>query len=526
MQNPRKDVNKFLEELEELKRSAGRMTSVSHPYAKLSLPDFIYKVSGVPIEGYHDITNYKSTPNTLPYTKVHLDIINKLQDPKLSRLLFLVARQHAKSTIVSELYPAWEILRNPSTRIIVISHGKDLAKASIASTADYLEELGMTFDKNDQEEKIVSRPRVGLRKRDPTLLAYSVDSKMSGRHCDILILDDTVAKENSYTESQRKKYEEFFSAQVSQILESTGRLIVTGVRWRHADYHGVLADPVKHPEFVNGTLIEPACTKEFKNAIWPAKWSQELLNQKRMEIGPLHFAAMFLLDPSGMEGGSFKSEWIFGEGSSEYTELPSVQFNVLGVDPSLGQGQNYFAMCVASKGSDGCLYVTSMFRGDLSTGIQPKTVFDAIRNNQIAKVGIEEVGYQISLGNDLREKIKAANQQVTIEGFKGPMKKEIRLSELAAPLFNGKIKFPSDYKLVDGEKKEVKQPWKTAFTEEYLQFPTGEYDDMLDSLYYAYKMADIYGGPSNSGPKDYDPLISLGKVDTRELTVKNNIIIK
>lgn len=522
-QPPSDKMDELMDLIDDVKKGSG--TIGRHPYANLDLQEFVYRLTGIPTEGYHDVAPFVNErrqagllegQGDVAYTFVHNQMAIKLMDPMIRNLLILIARQHGKSTWQSEFYPTWEILRNPRIRIIIISESKSLAVSSIKSIGQYLEGLGQKFEKNDEEEKTVVRPKSGLHRRDPTLLAFSTASKLTGRHCDIMILDDTVVRDNSYTEPQRRKYEEWFGATISNVLESTGRLIVTGVRWRHADFHGVLADPIRHPEFgppsnqFLGRIVAPACTRDFKNVLWPAKWNEATLRLKQMAITPLYFASQFLLDPSAMEGGSFKIEWILGEGSSEYYELPDIQYRVLGVDPSLGVGQNMFAQCIAAIGTDNKMYVENVMGLNVTTGEQPYMVVNTAEQNKITKIGIEQVGYQVALKNAIAEKV----QNLQITGYQGPVKKEVRLSELAAPLLTGKIRFPAtsipskDKKNPDPTKRNV--PWMAEFQQEYLTFPTGEVNDRLDSLYYAYKVSGI--ADLNYSFDDYEPVILGGKL--------------
>jgi predicted phage terminase large subunit-like protein len=485
-------------ELAVLKKSSLR--AGVHPYSKLNLHDFIYKVSGIPIKGYHTELATRN-PNDCPYGLVHNRMIDKLENGEVKRLLFIIARGHGKSTVVSEYYPAWEILRNPSIRIIIVSESKDLATASINNASGYLEDLGVVFTKNDEELKFVARPKMGVRKRDPTLMSASTDSKLHGRHCDILILDDTVVLENMYTQKQREKFEEWFSAKMSQVLEPNGRLIVTGVRWRQSDFHGVLADKVRHPEFVDGTIIARACNEDFTDVLWSEKWSEELLRRKLAEIGPIFWKSQYMLDPSAMEGGTYKLDWIFGEGSSEYesAKLPHFEYKSLGVDPALGLGLDMFAACILGMTDGNEAYVLGFLHENLPTGQQGYRVIELVKEYGISKVGVEKVGYQVALKNAIEEKIKDEGLHVNVEGFEGPKKKEIRLAELGKPFLNGEIRFPKEAK-----------PWKMAFQTEYASFPTGENSyDMLDALYYAWKTC---AGPMIKFEDNWEPSIMSGSI--------------
>jgi predicted phage terminase large subunit-like protein len=507
-ENPNKMADRLLSELRDMTESREGMGRL--PVADLNFRDFVYHVTGIPVEGYHDTSAYVGDDKHLAWPPVANEMMEMLENPMITRYIILVARQHLKTTIISDLYPAWRIARDPSIRIAEISHAKAQTVRAINNAEEYLNSVGVKWEKNDEEEKVVVRPHTGLLRRDPTLVALGLDSKMHGGHFDLMILDDCVVQENSYTPHQREKFKAWFTTMIPQMLESTGTLIATGVRWASADYHGELANEKFHPEYKMGCIVRPACTDTFENVIYPKKWGKETLIQRKREIGPASFASQFLLNPTLLESGVFKNEWIFGEGSSEYSELPPLTQIAMGVDPSQGKGQNYFCVCIAGVGADMKLYVLKFYKEDITTGEQPNRVFELYQQEHVNKAGIETVQYQIIIASMVERLAKEAGVAVNIQDFPVCKIKDLRLQELSGPFYNGIIRFPSVYiTKPDGLQETREIPWRSDFTEEYSTFPTGASDDMLDALYYAYKAANL--GLPLQPQTNYAPVILVGK---------------
>lgn len=152
------------------------------------------------------------------------------------RRICLVPREHFKSTVNTVLYSLWRVYRNPDIRIIVGCCNKELAKAFLREIRQYFENPDLienvwnsrphikgplipdiknarnnyrrtNNDTDALDSKIVwsnwqlqvNRPLID---KQPTLEATSVGMSLTGRHCDLVILDDIVNFDNSKTDTK------------------------------------------------------------------------------------------------------------------------------------------------------------------------------------------------------------------------------------------------------------------------------------------------------------------------------------
>lgn len=104
---------------------------------------------------------------------------------------------------------------------------------------------------------------------------------------------------------------------------------------------------------------------------------------------------------------------------------------------------------------------------------------------QIRRIGIESIAYQKALsatgytmGLPVQEVIHGRTDKVT------------RLLRIQPHIENGRIKFPDPE-----EFREIK--WWSSFLDEYLSFPRGRRDDMMDALEIAISVADLTSGGSS-----------------------------
>src|SRR5208283_1568152 len=197
------------------------------------------------------------------------------------------------------------VIHNPNIRILLLSHSLSQTASSLREIATKLEQLGLKpvgakLSKWTQTEIILDRTILA---RDPTITAASLESNITGRHVDLIIMDDAVTLENSASEEQRSQLREFYSSVMEPILNPDGRIIVTGVRWRPQDFHGEIEE--KHSEY---KVFKYPAIRANKEALWPSRWPLEVLEEKRKSDteGGIFFQAQYMLDPGGMLGQRFK----------------------------------------------------------------------------------------------------------------------------------------------------------------------------------------------------------------------------
>lgn len=149
------------------------------------------------------------------------------------RRIFLVPREHRKTTVNTVLYTLWRIYRNPDIRIIIMCCVKELALDMIREVKTYLEDPELirtvwndrphidgaliprlatpqsNYKRAEYETEAEDRKVIWtawaiqvnrfLKDKQPTLQALSVGMRPTGKHCDVVIMDDIVEWDNSRT---------------------------------------------------------------------------------------------------------------------------------------------------------------------------------------------------------------------------------------------------------------------------------------------------------------------------------------
>lgn len=244
--------------------------------------------------------------------------------PKLYDLVINISPGSSKSTIVSQVFPAWCFTRMPSFRSINASHTQSLAmKDSLACrdivTSDfYREHFPYAADlREDENMKGLFRNKSKGGRR-----AASVGSKITGFHAHILSVDDPIDPEASLSETEMKKVNRWmFSTLPSRGIMRTdtpiilvmqrlaqndpsGERLIKGGRVKHIcipaelvyDKEGHIAVNVQPPELV----------RHYRQRLMdPARLNREHLTEFRKTLGEYGYAGQFLQDPVPLTGAMF-----------------------------------------------------------------------------------------------------------------------------------------------------------------------------------------------------------------------------
>lgn len=221
----------------------------------ISLESFVEKYTNqpMPMNWHHKLFYDILESNVVQGENGKLTInTTKGENRRLNRnSVVLAPRFHAKSVCFSINYPLWEIYRNPTIRIIIVSANEDIAIGfnraimnNLENNHALIEGLGSLVpqfsDKRKWGEKALIVQRDSMEK-DPTVVAIGVGGKLISRRADIIIVDDLIDIDTARTRRARERTREWFENVLLPILEpKTGRLIVAGTSWYRDDIYDTL----------------------------------------------------------------------------------------------------------------------------------------------------------------------------------------------------------------------------------------------------------------------------------------------
>jgi predicted phage terminase large subunit-like protein len=145
-----------------------------------------------------------------------------------------------------------------------------------------------------------------------------------------------------------------------------------------------------------------------------------------------------------------------------------------GIDPasSLSARSDFFVVATIGIDSDGNKYIVDILRDKIDPAIQPETIIKIFKKFRPKRMKIETTGYQEALRSNVRKQM--IDEGIYIPGLEKGIKprnrKSERLMSLVAPLARGEFHF---------------RPEDIHAQQEFLSYPRGKHDDILDAIYYA-----------------------------------------
>jgi predicted phage terminase large subunit-like protein len=420
-------------------------------------------------------------PSTSLPLNWHLEAISfrleQVRRGKIKRLMINAPPRYWKSFLTSVFLPAYLLGLDPTKRIIVVSYGSELAVKlanefrALVNSAWYknvFPDMEISRMKNTEYEVVTTRG--GYR------LATSIDGALTGRGCDILIIDDPLKPSDAYSDSKRKRVNDQFRSNLFPRLDDkkNGAIIIVMQRLYVDDLCGSLLsesddwtrlslsavaekdEPIEIGEgrYYERREGEPLDAKRESKEDWDAVQSQ---------VGSDIWAAQFQQRPIPPEGAMIKRDLV-----RTYEQLPirnASSFVCQSWDTAVRSGGKHdYSVCLTLLVHDDNYYIIDVFRDRidyLPLRERAKSLAQKYKPNRIL---IEESGNGPALVADLKDAGLAA-VAIRPEG-----NKLTRLSVQLAKLEGGRLFRPRE------------APWLADFEAEIFAFPNAPHDDQVDAL--------------------------------------------
>lgn len=227
------------------------------------------------------------------------------------RLIIWAHNRAGKTQQMAIARALWELGRNPSIRILVVSSTHERASKILGSIADYIR--GSTTyraifpdiapaDPWNTTELTVRRP-YGI--KDPSVRALGIGGEILGARVDLLIYDDVLTLSNTATADQRAKLWTWHTNTMVGRLSNQARVLCIGTAFYPDDLMHKLAGTgafraVRYP-VIDDTTGLPR---------WPERFTPELIERERVQMGSFEFARNMLCIARDDASAVFKQAWV------------------------------------------------------------------------------------------------------------------------------------------------------------------------------------------------------------------------
>lgn len=396
------------------------------------------------------------------------------------------ARFHYKSTIQTFAKTIQDILCNPNETIGILSFNRPIARG-------FLRQIKYEFESNEKlkllfPEILWDKPKRDAQKwsedegiivqrtsnpKEATLEAYGLtDGQPSSKHYSIRIYDDMVSPDSVATPDAIRKTTDAWEMSLNLATLDNPRQRHCGTFYHYNDTYTQIIDrgSVKVRKF-------PATDDGTRDGN-PVLVTRDRLAEIHRDMGPYTFATQMLLDPAKEAGESFRAEWL---NYWEAKNLAKLNTYIL-CDPASEkkEGSDYTVFVVIGLGSDRNYYVIRILRDRLNMKERCSVLFKLHQEYKPREVGYEKYGMMSDL-EYFKERMEYDNYRFNIRPVAGGMKKNDRIKRILPFAAEGRWYMPSFCPYTDytGRTQDLT---KVFLTDEWLPFPYGKHDDILDCM--------------------------------------------
>ena len=298
------EIDKLLGELEETKRTEAAYNDLIAFCCYMQLD---YKVGN-----HHQILG---------------DLLMEIEQGKVGdsdegkdRICVNIPPRHGKSQLVSIYYPAWFLGRNPTKKVMMVSHTTDLAVdfgrkvRNLIATPAYRAIFPTVQLASDSKSAGRWNTSVG-----GEYYACGIGSSIAGRGADLLLVDDPHSEQDvlSANFDVFDRAYEWFTYGARTRLMPGGRVAIIQTRWHLDDLTGrvvrdmamnELADQYEVVEFP--ALMEVERDGEtIEKPLWPEFFDLNALHRTKASMPLFQWNAQYQQEPTAEEAALVKREW-------------------------------------------------------------------------------------------------------------------------------------------------------------------------------------------------------------------------
>ena len=463
-------------------------------FTRLDLPTFIERV-------------FVELNPTTPYLdNFHIHVIaaelEAMRWGNVLRLIVNLPPRNLKSIIVSVAFVAWLLGHDPTSKIICVSYGQDLA--------DNLARMCRQVMQSDWYKRLFRKTRLAPDRLAANAfetteggyrIATSVGGVITGLGADYILIDDPMKPQEAFSDAERNAANLWYRHTLISRLndKKTGRIAIVMQRLHEDDMVGhvlqledwkliALSAIAQAPE--THVVRTPFGVRTYRRgegeALHPEREPLSVLEDYRRTLGPEYFAAQFLQSPVPPGGNVIK---IDGLRRFDSNAPPVFEQYVQSWDTaSKATELSGYSVCTIWGVLNRCMYLIDLVRArfeypdlrDTALALARGQYHGCLRPDLIL---IEDKASGQSLIQDLkREGI------YRIEAVKPTTDKVTRMHAQTAVIANGRVYIPYD------------APWLPDFLHELIAFPKGRYCDQVDSLSQALKWFNYTSDEPNFFP--------------------------
>jgi predicted phage terminase large subunit-like protein len=393
------------------------------------------------------------------------------------RLIINMPPRHTKSEFASYLLPAWFLGKFPEKKVIQTSHTAELAVGFGRKVRNLVD--------SDVYKDIF--PSVGLQadskaagrwatNKGGDYFAIGVGGAVTGKGADILIIDDPHSEqEAALSETNPEIYDktyEWYTSGPRQRLQPGGAIIIVMTRWSKKDLTGQVVKAAAQRSGEEWEVIDFPALLPSGRPLWPEFWSRIELEALKAELPNAKWQAQYMQQPTSDVSAIIKREWwrIWEE---DYP--PQCEFLIQSWDTAFLKTQRSdYSACTTwgvfyhpddTGAEQANIILLNAFKKRMEFPELKQKAFEEWKEWEPDAMIVEAK----AAGSPLIFELRAMG--IPVQEFT-PSKgndKIARLNAVADLFASGHVWVPNT-------------SWAEELVEEVASFPSGEHDDLVDSM--------------------------------------------
>jgi predicted phage terminase large subunit-like protein len=393
------------------------------------------------------------------------------------RLIINMPPRHTKSEFASYLLPSWFFGKFPNKKIIQTSHTAELAVGFGRKVRNLVD--GVNYKRIFPNLDLQSDSKAAGRWNTNfggEYFAIGIGGAVTGKGADILIIDDPHSEqEATLAETNPEIYDktyEWYTSGPRQRLQPGGAIVIVMTRWSKRDLTAQVVKAAAQRGGEEWEVIEFPAILPSGKPLWPEFWSDKELYALKEELPASKWNAQYMQQPTSDVSAIVKREWwqIW-----EQDRPPQCEFLI----------QSWDTAFLKTERSDYSACTTwGVFYRDDDTGKPQSNIIllNAFKKRmefpELKQKAYEEwktwepdsvIVEAKAAGSPLIFELRAMG--IPVQEFT-PSKgqdKIARLNAVADIFASGRVWVPNTH-------------WAEELMEEVASFPSGEHDDLVDSM--------------------------------------------
>jgi predicted phage terminase large subunit-like protein len=396
---------------------------------------------------------------------------------EVKRLIINMPPRHTKSEFASYLLPSWFLGMYPGKKIIQTSHTAELAvgfgrkvRNLVDSDAykDIFPDVALQSD-----SKAAGRWATNY---GGDYFAIGVGGAVTGKGADLLIIDDPHSEqEAALSETNPEIYDktyEWYTSGPRQRLQPGGAIVIVMTRWSKKDLTGQVLKAAAQRSGEEWEVIDFPAIMPSGKPLWPQFWSLKELSALKEELPNGKWMAQYMQQPTSDVSAIIKREWwqIWPD-----DEPPFCEFLIQSWDTAfLKTERSDYSACTtwgvfykpdATGINRANIILLNAFKARMEFPELKQRAFQEYKEWNPDTLVVEAK----AAGSPLIFELRAMG--IPVQEFT-PTKgndKIARLNSVADIFASGMVWVPNTN-------------WAEELVEEVASFPSGEHDDMVDSM--------------------------------------------